>query len=141
MSNQNNGVWTPERVDRLRQLYAQNWSARLIADEIGGSLTRSSVMGKIKRLGLSRKGGVVGRDGRVTLGGGQQMRPKVVAPRLVEVDPVGVPLLDLQPGQCRFPYGNGPFTFCGCQALKDQSYCASHYELTHMSARYVAEAA
>jgi GcrA cell cycle regulator len=49
--------------------------------------------------------------------------------REVEVVPLHVSLLDLQHGQCRYPYGDGPFTFCGCQAEPGRPYCEPHQYL------------
>lgn len=45
--------------------------------------------------------------------------------------PLHLNLADLEYGQCRFPFGDGPFTFCGCQTYEDSPYCAEHHALTH----------
>lgn len=58
------------------------------------------------------------------------------APAVVEV-PVGVKrkpagtysIFDLMPSNCRYPIGNGPFTFCGAEALWPSSYCEKHTRL------------
>lgn len=44
--------WTDERVERLKQLWANGLSASQIAAEIGG-ISRNAVIGKVHRLGLS----------------------------------------------------------------------------------------
>lgn len=49
------------------------------------------------------------------------------------MDPLHLSLLDLKQGQCRFPFGDRPFTFCGCAALEDKTYCEAHYALTHVA--------
>lgn len=49
-------TWTGERIDELRVLYAQGLSCSQIAAKLGGGLTRNSVIGKIHRLGLQRRG-------------------------------------------------------------------------------------
>jgi GcrA cell cycle regulator len=46
------GGWNDERVDRLKVLVAEGWSATQIARELGGGLTRNSVIGKMHRTGL-----------------------------------------------------------------------------------------
>lgn len=136
MSNQFNGVWTAERTDRLRELYAEGYSSQLIADAIGAGLSRSSVMGKIGRLGLARTRAVVGKDGRATLGPTHVKSHTAAPPIVKEADPIGVSLIDLQPGQCRFPYGDDPpYSFCGCPSLDGMSYCEPHHRLTHTEAR------
>lgn len=46
--------WSEERSDRLRQLWADGLSASAIAADLGG-VTRSAVLGKVCRLGLSNR--------------------------------------------------------------------------------------
>jgi GcrA cell cycle regulator len=45
-------AWTVERENALRKLWADGLSASQIADELGG-MSRSAVIGKVHRLGLS----------------------------------------------------------------------------------------
>jgi GcrA cell cycle regulator len=45
-------TWTDERTDRLTQLFEDDWSASMIARDIG--VTRNAVIGKLHRLGLVR---------------------------------------------------------------------------------------
>lgn len=45
----------------------------------------------------------------------------------VAVDPMGISLLDLEAGQCRWPDGDGPFTFCGHPQFGSSSYCRRHF--------------
>jgi GcrA cell cycle regulator len=49
--------------------------------------------------------------------------------RCVEIDPRLVTLEDLHRGECRYPYGDGPFLFCGHAAAVGSSYCKAHKEL------------
>lgn len=44
--------WTPERVERLKELHAQGFSNSQIAGILGG-VTRNAVIGKITRMGLA----------------------------------------------------------------------------------------
>lgn len=46
--------WSDDRIERLKALHAQGKSAKDIAADIGG-VTRNAVLGKIHRLGLSRR--------------------------------------------------------------------------------------
>lgn len=39
-------------------------------------------------------------------------------------------LLDLGPSDCRWPLGDGPFTFCGCPQNAASSYCDFHHALS-----------
>src|SRR5829696_7819780 len=45
-------MWTDERVELLKKLWADGLSASQIAAELGG-VTRNAVIGKVHRLGLS----------------------------------------------------------------------------------------
>ena len=44
--------WTDERVEQLKQLWAEGLSASQIARQLGG-VTRNAVIGKVHRLGLA----------------------------------------------------------------------------------------
>jgi GcrA cell cycle regulator len=54
--------------------------------------------------------------------------------RCVEIDPRHRSLLDLEPGDCRYPYGGDAdgeaITFCGRPQRKGSSYCVPHFHLT-----------
>lgn len=45
--------WTDERVETLRKMWVDGFSASQIAGELGGGVTRNAVIGKVHRLGLS----------------------------------------------------------------------------------------
>ena len=53
--NPNTEDWTPARTARLIELKRRGYSAAQIAKDLG-STTRSAVVGKIDRLGLTRRG-------------------------------------------------------------------------------------
>lgn len=46
--------WTDERVEKLKELWAEGMSASQIAKSLGG-VTRNAVIGKVHRLGLSNR--------------------------------------------------------------------------------------
>lgn len=50
--------------------------------------------------------------------------------RTVDVTPLYLSLLDLQHGQCRYPYGDKDFRFCGCRTGPGRPYCEPHQALT-----------
>ena len=50
--------------------------------------------------------------------------------RCVEIIPQHVSLADLAENGCRYPYGDGPFTFCNHSQLDGASYCPSHFVLS-----------
>ncbi|MDC9700895.1 MAG: GcrA family cell cycle regulator [Alphaproteobacteria bacterium] len=53
--------WTNERVEQLRLLWTEGWSASQIAREMGGT-TRNAVIGKVHRLGLSGRSRTVQKN-------------------------------------------------------------------------------
>ncbi|HXL32286.1 MAG TPA: GcrA family cell cycle regulator [Bradyrhizobium sp.] len=59
---------------------------------------------------------------------------KPVKLRCVRIDPRYLSLVDLEPGDCRFPYGGDKegetITFCGHPRRQGTSYCAAHFYLT-----------
>ncbi len=55
--------WTDERVEKLKELWAEGMSASQIAKVMGG-VTRNAVIGKVHRLGLSNRGGPAPDEGQ-----------------------------------------------------------------------------
>ena len=54
--------------------------------------------------------------------------------RCVEIDPRHLSLIDLEPGDCRYPYGGDEegeaITFCGHPQRRGSSYCTAHFHLS-----------
>ena len=65
--------------------------------------------------------------------------------RCVETDPRHLTLPELEPGDCRYPYGGDEegeaITFCGQPCGEDSSYCAPHFHLTRGPGRPLKRAA
>lgn len=132
--------WTLEREQLAQELWADGESASYIAARLGG-VSRSAVIGKLHRMGLANNRLNPHRTHVSKLrapraaptradetAGGVSLSPPVVAP---PSDPV--PLEALEPGMCRYPFGDhAPFTFCGapvCDAIS--SYCEKHDRACH----------
>jgi hypothetical protein len=49
--------WDEERMEVLTRLWLAGATARMIAEKLGGSVTRNAVIGKAHRLGLTGKHG------------------------------------------------------------------------------------
>lgn len=132
--------WTDDRVERLRNMWADGLSCSRIAAALGG-VTRNAVIGKASRLGLSsrnraprkrlsprikRQRPVVPKQSRS--GSWAPSSPK--APQwLCEPTATQVSLLDLEPHHCRWPISeyDGPVQgFCGARKVPGTSYCATH---------------
>lgn len=149
----------PERVETLKKLWAEGLSCSLIAARMGG-ITRNAVIGKVHRLGL---GGRVTADRRAYAGSGKRRqrrpRPAKAVPqfqrygnpalrRLIAAEPhkpapvVDVPeherkaLLELEHGECKWPYGDGPFTFCARHAVTGLPYCDAHARIAFAPPNY-----
>lgn len=149
--------WTPAHCAALRDYAAKGLAYSEIADAInlkfGTNYSRSAVLGRARRMGLSGTSPPGAAPTRpvpavsamsATLPRAGQRTPRLVripdfaretAPlRCAEVDPRRVGLIDLGRGDCRYPYGGDaegePITFCGHPRRKGSSYCTSHFHLT-----------
>lgn len=133
-------IWTDERIEELKRLFNENLSASETASKMGCGLTRLSIIGKWHRLGLKR-----GRKGtwRKPSDRVQVCKPTTLCSTrwesyaaissperlpddsVVDVVPLHITLDDLSAKTCRWPYGTGPYTFCGCEVVSGP-YCVEH---------------
>ena len=135
-------AWTEDRVAALEKYVEQGLSCSQIATELGG-VTRNAVCGKMFRIGLKSKNDFGFQPTK------RSPRPRVkkqkvsifatrwgaydkdtLPPEHVEIEdvvaqPLHIPLARLNNITCRWPYGDGPFTFCGCPTTS-APYCESH---------------
>lgn len=136
--------WTEELTERLKTFYATGISSSQIAAEMNCGISRNAVIGKVSRMGLVRDNGY-GSRGRAPRHQPYKPRPKRSTPflvprafnaeeaaelRCVEVEPRHVSLIDLEPTDCRWPYGDGPYTHCGNPQHNGSSYCGPHFYLS-----------
>jgi GcrA cell cycle regulator len=128
-----------------------------IADAINAKF--STGYSRNAAIGRARRTGLVGPDRPANLPGPQ---PKASAPRLrrlrvrraaepgspapvlvsaervelrcIQIVPRHLSLIDLEAGDCRYPYGGDEegeaITFCGHPQREGSSYCAGHFHLT-----------
>ena len=98
--------WTTERIATLTKLWGGGLSTREIGLRLG--VTKNAVVGKVHRLGLSKR-----------------QSPIVERSRVAEV----IPLDKLTAGMCSWPDGE-PGTpslrFCGKPSVSDKPYCQEH---------------
>jgi GcrA cell cycle regulator len=147
-------TWTRERTELLKRYWADGESASRIAFLLGGfehcdDGGRNAVIGKVHRLKLA---------GRETAVSSRPPRPRETADRVAwnkgkrterkpselsspgaATRPVGpvsldIPITELRPGQCKWPYGDGPFLFCGHAARDGAVYCAFHKRIAYRPA-------
>ncbi len=153
-------MWTDERVELLKKLWADGLSASQVAKQLGG-VTRNAVIGKVHRLGLS---------GRVTPNRPARVRPAAqerapARPRVTgEAAPARAPLaketsvhmqaaaeektveafeperrelatvLTLTDRTCKWPIGDPgspEFHFCGKRRDSGAPYCTEHAKIAY----------
>jgi GcrA cell cycle regulator len=141
-------VWSEARIRVVKRLWAEGASSGEIAEELGEGFTRGAVLGKIRRLGLSRKESapepiVLVSTKPATVEAGLPDHPKqqpAVAPQSVFLPSPqpssvarGLRIWDLRDHHCRWPLGADcpPKLFCGAPAILGSSWCAEHRRLAY----------
>jgi GcrA cell cycle regulator len=157
--------WAPAHSAALREYWARGMSYSQIADamnaKFGTRYSRNATIGRAKRMGLyapgrpnhraatlprkklpkpSKKRAEKLRERRATEP--QQPVPthdraEPVKLRCVGLSPRLVSLVDLEKGDCHYPYGGDKdgeaILFCGHPRLAGSSYCKPHFHLTRDS--------
>ena len=136
-----NAIWTDERVETLKKLWAEGYTASSIAGCIGG-VSRSAVLGKVYRLGLSGRGATGPRKEQPKHIRSRAPRipakprarpapPQIKAPTHFAAqieDAARVDLVSLEHHHCRWPVGDPGqpgFGFCGLTTHAGP-YCPAH---------------
>lgn len=141
-------AWTSERVARLRKLYKEGNSAAQIARAFG-DVSRSAVIGKLFRLGLTCHSGAKRKvlaaphkraqgkakpsrpSGRVARRDNGHAKPRPVlrdvklAPDAVVPGP-HIALMEAGRNQCRWPVSGSGVALLVCGASANGPYCAQH---------------
>lgn len=134
--------WNEERTATLRKLWLEGLSASQVARQLGG-ISRSAVIGKVHRLGITVREVPIRQRTVVRAAGRAQPRTRpardiAAAPRSalrlaelverVEMAPTST-ILGLSDHSCRWPIGNpdaNDFGFCGREKTARGSYCDDH---------------
>jgi GcrA cell cycle regulator len=136
--------WTAELSERLEILFRQGLSFSQIALQLDAGASRDAAIARARLLGLSRDRII--RDPaprphkttRITRTNGNSNTMRVTeglvhdepALRCVEIESRNLTVLDLKPGDCRYPHGEGSeIRMCGHPAIEGRSYCAPHLAL------------
>jgi GcrA cell cycle regulator len=154
------GHWSSEHSDALCDYFLKGISyaeiGRRINARFGTAYTRSAVAGRAKRLGLVAPtwmtspsiASLPGEAGLPTprlsalphlnLPPNSAMKPAAqVKLRCVGVRPRLIQLVELEPADCRYPFGGDKdgeeIAFCGHPCQPGSSYCAPHARLTRRS--------
>ena len=147
--------WTEERVEILKKLWLDGFSASQIAKQLGAGLTRNAVIGKVHRLGLSGRASPSQPQRPVF----KPTRParsapqvaSVAAPRRLDtavaaIEPAALAtfsceetgsatVLTLGSHMCKWPIGDPSsegFSFCG-RAASEGPYCGQHARVAYQA--------
>jgi GcrA cell cycle regulator len=126
--------WTPGEVEKLRSMVAEGFSASCIAEQLsrkfdGKPISKSTVLHKIYRLGISKKRTAESYKSRVP----RFRKPPVPFAAIVDTD---IPIEQrrtietLERGECKWPVGDPDtpeFFFCGGKAYETGPYCSAHH--------------
>lgn len=154
--------WPLKHSERLRELHAKGMSFSKIADAINEKFktaySRNATLGRARRMGLAAPGGPSDLPGPSRQTDPLPLREtherrfaipwpsvpvfkrvKGVKLRCVETDPRHLSLVELERGDCRYPYGGEAegeaITFCGRPRRAGSSYCTPHFHLSRGPAR------
>ena len=132
--------WTPEREEKLKQLWIKGHSGSQIARVLGDGATRNSVLGKAFRLKLQAR--VVTKKTTPRTITEKDNSPEIKAQKLGRKAKFKALLLDknfeqenpkkleeLTKETCRWPIGHPyeeKFYFCGRKPMEKFSYCKLH---------------
>lgn len=132
--NQTNTSWDDIKTALLCELWLAGRTASQIKDQLGLA-TRNQVIGKLSRLGMTRD---VRKEERVQTVARVLERKTVARKTKVRAAPpktdlsetaLHLSLVELTDKQCRFPYGDSPFTFCGHATEDGSTYCPGHHAM------------
>jgi GcrA cell cycle regulator len=142
--NKFDSPWTPERVELLKQLWTEGYSASQIADKFKHTtFTRCSVIGKARRLKLEPR---APRQPRRHKANGGVPKPPTPPPRPRPPEPPPPPqpaaprmraltFFRLKPNHCRWPLGSWfepARLFCGADKDAGEIYCPFHRRMARV---------
>ena len=123
-------VWTDERLEELKKLWAQGLSISQIGEALG--VSRNAIAGKAHRMGLPKRPSPISKP--------KAEKPKV-EPVVEEQDlPLRLELRQLvwSRSRCCWPTGdpkkNG-FVFCGDTVVPGKPYCLPHCKEAYTTSR------
>ena len=123
-------VWTDERLEELKKLWAKGLSISQIGEALG--VSRNAIAGKAHRMGLPKRPSPISKP--------KAEKPKV-EPVVEEQDlPLRLELRQLvwSRSKCCWPTGdpkkNG-FVFCGDTVVPGKPYCLPHCQQAYTTSR------
>ncbi len=135
--------WTYERVEMLKTLWADSYTAAEIAEKMPG-LSRSAVIGKVHRLKLSGRVRITNVSGTPKRTYKTRIRKHKPAPAATVPNPdaalppdqssFAVTFEQLGSRHCRWPIGERPFKYCGAPHVEGGSFCWRHHAIAYQPA-------
>ena len=133
-----NEIWTDEQSEALKAMLASGISYSEIASELnerfGTQFSRNAACGKGFRLGVTapKRAKAIPKP-RLRKPQAPTVKPipriDEIHLRCAEIEPRHLTLDQLDSNDCRYPFGDGPFTFCGRLNADGSSYCIEHFRL------------
>lgn len=131
-------TWLPEHDSFLRERFEAGDSFSKIAIALRQRFavirTRNGCIGRAHRLGLkddARRATRAAPRNKTKASHAPSIAPEpFVCQDAEDIEPLHVSVLDLVPGVCKYPYGDGPITFCGHPVLAGP-YCESHRRIAY----------
>ncbi len=139
--------WNEERIQVLTELWEQGFTAKQIAERLGGVISRNAVIGKATRLGIKqpprhlspkaprnrpRKKVLVPATHRQAINWGVttvRSTNKQTATQDVAPKPRCIDIMELNGDTCRAVVGRntkGLATYCGDRVMIGKSFCPGH---------------
>lgn len=136
--------WNNTQVDLLKAQWETKNSCSWIAAEInrhtGSSFSRNAVIGKVHRIGLSKR--VIEKPPAMPKKPrNRRVRPerRVVVdlfPDILPADFLGIPFVKTTNQTCMYPEGDGAnMLFCGQPRKDGSSYCPAHHRICWVKPR------
>ena len=129
MSDRGN-VWTDERLDELKKLWAEGWSISQIGEALG--VSRNAIAGKAHRMGLPKRPSPINKS--------KTEKGKLLNDKREQDLPLRLELRQLEwsRSKCCWPTGdpkkNG-FVFCGGAVVPGKPYCLQHCQEAYTTSR------
>lgn len=123
-------VWTDERIDELKVLWAEGLTTGEIGKRLG--VSKNAVVGKAHRLGLKGRPSPIKRNGAAEPAAKparQKAAPAKEPPKKIRS------VVDLSAQACRWPIGDPRepgFHFCGAPSIPSKPYCAEHAAIAYV---------
>ena len=123
-------VWTDERLDELKKLWAEGLSISQIGEALG--VSRNAIAGKAHRMGLPKRPSPISKS--------KTEKAKSVSDKEEQDLPLRLELRQLEwsRSKCCWPSGdpkhNG-FSFCGAAIVPGKPYCLAHCQEAYTTSR------